>query len=679
MKGQQLFHSFLPGVTAAVLTTQPAWAGPVKVNGVQLASSPSVLTSTYGQTLIADIVTPQPLNTVGDNSPSPLPALGLAQVNVKPFSNPSIPEIVTGNSGQPIVPILQENAGRFFSLTPTANPANLPEGKPAVTNDQKQTKLGSPGQKLESSPVKIAAVGQTNLPVSASQLQTVLPTVGQGTGKAQLLKSHNCLGADKNNQNVGCLTQNPNSIEWLAQSDTPSGTETRTPTPTGAVTIPESLQQNPNPLLFPTKSEEVKLQENQPITLSEALEAAKRNNRELQVSILELERSQAALREAQAALLPTLSVNGEVANSRSVDETRQFDIARKTNPNVGDAPSRTRFTGQAQLTYNVYTSGRRQANIKAAEEQVRINELAVESKSEEIRLNVSKEYYDLQQADEQVRINDSAVKNAQASLRDAVNLEKAGVGTRFDVLRSQVNLANSQQDLTNAISQQQIARRRLAVRLSLPQSVNISAADPVQVAGLWDKNLEESIILAYQNRPELQQQLAQRNINEQQRRQALASLGPQVSLVASYNLLDVFNDQTNVSDGYSLGVQASLNLFDGGAAKARAAQAKTNIRIAETQFAEQRNQIRFQVEQAFSTRLSNLENVQTAQAALEQAKEALRLARLRFQAGVGTQTDVINAENDLTRSEGNRIRAILDYNRALAELQRFVTSRAVNK
>lgn len=70
---------------------------------------------------------------------------------------------------------------------------------------------------------------------------------------------------------------------------------------------------------------------------------------------------------------------------------------------------------------------------------------------------------------------------------------------------------------------------------------------------------------------------------------------------------------------------------------------------------------------------SNLENVQTTNVALEQAKEALRLGRLRFQAGVGTQTDVINAQNDLIKAEGKRVQAILDYNRALAQLQRAVT------
>jgi outer membrane protein TolC len=205
----------------------------------------------------------------------------------------------------------------------------------------------------------------------------------------------------------------------------------------------------------------------------------------------------------------------------------------------------------------------------------------------------------------------------------------------------------------------------------------LSAADPVVIAGLWNKSLEESIIQAIKNRPELQQQLAQRNISEQQRRQALSQLGPQINLIASYNLLDQFNDTVSVTDGYSVGVRASLNLYDGGASRARAAQASKNIQIAETNFAGQRNTIRFEVEQAYSQLQSNLVNVQTSNTALEQAREALRLARLRFQAGVGTQTDVIAAENDLTQSEGNRVSAILDYNRALADIQRAVTIRGI--
>ncbi|MEH1949082.1 MAG: TolC family protein [Nostoc sp.] len=736
MKGQQLFYSFLPGVTAAVLTTQPAWAGTAKLTGVQLASSPSVLTSTYGQDLVVDTINRQLPNSANVSVPTLVPALGFTKLSVKPLSNNSIPVFTAENTVVPIKQLLKKDKGRFFSLTATSNSSQ-------AQKNQKQSNSSASGQKLK----KILVPNYTSKPLSVQKeilslssaqqpvvqkintvtpLQTFLQTSATGAGAAKLLSAQMCpqeLSKSKTDSLAVLLTSSTclrqNVIGRLAQNNTtipadstpitapgtvtptpggsvqpanvpgsvtpaaPGGSvqpatvpTTVTPVPSGAVQIPDNLIPSSNPLQFPTKPEEVRLQGNQPISLAQALELARRNNHDLQVSLLELERNKAALREAQAALLPTLGLSTDLTRSQSSSSQLQDELnGRNGLLSNQDQPS-TSFSGQAQLSYNLYTSGRVQASIRAAEEQVRYYELAVETQSETIRLNVATDYYNLQQADEQVRISQSAVGNSEASLRDAEALERAGVGTRFDVLRSQVNLANAQQNLTNARSQQSIYRRQLATRISLPQGINISAADPVQLAGLWNPTLEQSIVLAYQNRPELQQFLAQRNSSEQQRRQALAELGPQVSLVASYDLLDQFNDNVSVTDGYSLGVRATLNLFDGGAARARAAQQQANIAIAETQFAEQRNQIRFQVEQAYSTQQSSLENVQTANTALEQAREALRLARLRFQAGVGTQTDVINSENDLTQAEGNRVTAILDYNRALAQLQRSVTLRA---
>ncbi|WP_375499643.1 TolC family protein [uncultured Nostoc sp.] len=763
MKGQQLFHSLLPGVTAAVLTTQPTWAGTVKLTGVRLASSPSVLTSTYGQDLVGGIVNTQLHYGANVSVPTLVPAFGFTKLSMKPLSNNSIPVFTAENTVVPIKQVLKKDKGRFFSLTATSNASQQLAVSRSAQNNQKNSNSSAYGQASKSIVVpnytskpssvqkEILSLSSAQQPVvqkinTVTQSQTFLQTSAIGVGSAKLLSAQQCpqgLGKSKTDSSAAlllisstCSQQNAVGLR-IAQSNTPIPTDstptptapetitptpegsvqpptvpetiipvpggsvqpstvpetiipvpggsvqpstvprTITPAPSGSVQIPQNLIPSSNPLQFPTKPEEVRLQGNQPISLAQALELARRNNRDLQVSLLELERNRAVLREAQAALLPTLGISTDLTRSQSASSQLQDELnGRNGLLSNQDQPS-TSFSGQAQLSYNIYSSGRVQANIRAAEEQVRYYEFAVETQSETIRLNVATDYYNLQQADEQVRISQAAVVNSEASLRDAEALERAGVGTRFDVLRSQVNLANAQQNLTNARSQQAIARRQLATRISLPQAINISAADPVQLAGLWNPTLEQSIVLAYQNRPELQQQLAQRNTYEQQRRQALAELGPQISLVGSYDLLDQFNDNASATDGYSFGVRATLNVFDGGAARARADQSRANIAIAETQFAEQRNQIRFQVEQAYSTQQSSLANVQTANTALEQAREALRLARLRFQAGVGTQTDVINSENDLTQAEGNRVTAILDYNRALAQLQRSVTLRAL--
>ncbi len=463
---------------------------------------------------------------------------------------------------------------------------------------------------------------------------------------------------------------------------------TPAPTPTTSKSdptpAPAYLNSPANPLLFPTRPEEVRLAGTQLISLQQAIELSERNNRDLQVSRLQLESSRSALREAQANLYPTVGIQSSLARSQSASGDISSRLQAQSPQSQlfgasgsGNSPS-TSLTGTVQLSYSIFASGLNSARRRAAERQVRAAELTVEQTREQLRLDTTNDYYNLQSANEQVRINQAAVINAQRSLSDTLAQERAGLGTRFDVLRSQVNLANAQQQLTNAIATQGINRRQLASRLSLPESINVSTSDPVQPAGNWTLPIEDTIVLAYKNRAELEAQLVQREVSEQQRRAALATLGPTVSAIASYNLLKNFETALGApGSGYSVGLQAQWNFFDGGAAQARAAQQERNKEIAETRFAQSRNTVRFQVEQAYINLQSNRANIDTTTTALSQAAEALRLARLRFQAGVGTQTDVINAETDLTRAEGNRVSAIIGYNLSLAQLQRAVSNIAI--
>lgn len=438
------------------------------------------------------------------------------------------------------------------------------------------------------------------------------------------------------------------------------------------------LDPGSNPLQLPTTPEEVEILGTQPLTLQQALDLALRNNRDLQIAQLQLEQARAQLREALAAEYPTLTARGDITRQQTpqgqITGEAQDRFPGQPDP---DAPTTT-VSGRLELNYDIYTSGLRSANIRVGEKQVHLSELEIERLQEEVRLGVTESYYDLQQSDEQVRIREQAVRNAESSLRDAQALERAGVGTRFAVLQSQVQLAEEEQRLTEAISQQRLSRRRLVEQLSLPQFIDVSAADPVEIAGTWNIPLDQSIILAFQHRAELETQLATRELNQQQRLARLATLGPQISLFANYDVLKLTSDDNlaaqGAGDGYSLGARVTWNLFDGGQAKARAAQEEAETAIAETTFADQRNEIRLQVEQSYFELISSFDNIGTASAALEQAKEALRLARLRFQAGVGTQTDVINSETDLTQAEFNRVQAVLGYNRALANIQRAISN-----
>ncbi|MFM6011095.1 MAG: TolC family protein, partial [Dolichospermum sp.] len=352
MKRQQLFHSFLPGFTVAVLTTQPAWATVAKMREVQIGSDASVLISANNA------------NSFTNKSFFPNSQLtSKSGFLLNSYFRQGLTDLTSINAENDlnieVAKILTKEQDRFVNFSDLSNHNFL-----AVNNSQFTNGNTRVSELLESS----------KCPQQKSQA-------------ALLLTSNTCLPK--------------NTSDWIAQKTTPNTSEPSKPFSDSNVKsqisqsvdftkTPNDLNPNPNPLLFPRQAEEVKIQATQRISLSEALELAKRNNNDLQVSLLQLQRSKSVLREAQAALFPSVDLSGDLTNGRDVGTALRIDQARKTNPLLDDAPANTNFTGTAQIKYDLYTSGRRNGAIQEAEEKIRVQEWDVERQSEEIRLNVSK-------------------------------------------------------------------------------------------------------------------------------------------------------------------------------------------------------------------------------------------------------------------------------------------------
>ncbi|MEL6903271.1 MAG: TolC family protein, partial [Cyanobacteria bacterium J06606_4] len=345
--------------------------------------------------------------------------------------------------------------------------------------------------------------------------------------------------------------------------------------------------------------------------------------------------------------------------------------------NTQNDGSRTVLDGSVQLSYDLFTGGSRSASIRTAELQQEVSALTVETQQEEIRLATATAYYALQDAGEQIRINQSFLDEAARNLRDSQLRQEVGVGTRFDTLRAEVQFANARQALIQSQGNQRIARRDISRLLNLPPTTGLSTT-PVAVAENWPLTLEDSILLAFQNRGELEQSLLQAEISEQQRRLAISAIRPQVSLFARYSNQEILEGSTAFEDDSSnsvtFGAQFNMTLYDGGAARAGARSQEIGGLIAEEEFSENLDQIRFDVEEAFFNLQSNQENIATSEVAVAQAEEALELANLRLQAGVGTQLDVLTAQSELTQAEANNVSAILGYNQALVAMERAVSN-----
>lgn len=376
--------------------------------------------------------------------------------------------------------------------------------------------------------------------------------------------------------------------------------------------------------------------------------------------------SELGSRSSNSALLPSRS---------SVSPLSPF--SGFTPSSSGNIDSGVENTLRAAVTvdYTILSSGQRAASIRTAEYQFQLAELDFERQRQQLRQIVANDYYDLQEITALNRVAVGAVANAQKNLNDTIATANAGLRTKFEVLQAQVQLANAQQNLTLAQGLRLSAQRQLAETLNVPVNTNIVASDQAAPNGSWPLSLEESIILALEKRVELPQLLLQRDIAKQRIIIARSALKPQLSSFATVAASgsSVRNGTADGFEGevdYQVGVRVLMNVFDAGDTNARVRDQKKAIETAETQYANQKNQLRFEVEQAYSSLLENRENISTARGGVVQATESLALAQLRQQAGLGTSLEVLQAETDLTQAQGDLISAILDYNRALTALDR---------
>jgi OMF family outer membrane factor len=450
--------------------------------------------------------------------------------------------------------------------------------------------------------------------------------------------------------------------------------------PPAATTLPGGLGDlaAPESLALPVKDSQVRIREIRPLALTDVETLAEVNNPNLKALALQVDQAQSALRAEIALWYPNISLSatsfptynvGEAGGTRSdgtpLPATRtsiwNMDAALQTSWGLID-PTRTPRIAAARDRYeqakNAYLIGLR-----------------------ELRLQANRAYFDLQQADEQVRIGQESVRASLISLRDARARFRAGVATRLEVLEAETQLARDQQLLTTALSRQAIARRVLAALLDLPQNVTPVATDPSRVLGTWLPSLQESIVAAYAFREELDQILLDISIANSNANRQLAEVQPFLDIFHSFgfgrsygftnvpfNLPAIDEERWNVDNTFGLNVR--WNLFDGGAARARYRQQKQVAEENRFRFAQQRDVIRQEVEESFYTLDENLRNISTTAREVISTRESLRLARLRFQAGVTTQREVVDTQRDLTQAEVRYANAIADYNRSLADLRR---------
>lgn len=442
------------------------------------------------------------------------------------------------------------------------------------------------------------------------------------------------------------------------------------------------------------------------LTLDEAVALALRQNPDLLKQLAELERTRGLLIEARAQALPHLSLQAtyDQQDPRLVEqfefdssgsgETPEILIPAGPSPGPGQ-PAPTIDIGELFSTSQrddrtspdktwqirlearqvIYAGGQVRAGIAIAKFTEDSAYYQLRNFIDQVIAKTRTQFYTVLTNRSLITVQEESVKLQTDLLTDQRNRFEAGTVPRFNVLRAEVELANTQPLLIRARNDYVIALIELARILGLdPGPGGRPAFHCVGELTVTPRPFDiiQALELGKARRPFLKVQRQQIKIQAEQIKIALAGYHPQINGTAGLMVRNsrLTDDVQETVDGWFFGFTGSWNIFDSFETHGRVKQARAALEAARISYSDAVLQVELEVQQAYLNLITARETIRSQQKNVEQAKEALRLANERLGAGAGTQLEVLDARVALTRAQTTELQARGDYNKALAEFDR---------
>lgn len=316
----------------------------------------------------------------------------------------------------------------------------------------------------------------------------------------------------------------------------------------------------------------------------------------------------------------------------------------------------------------IFTGGELQGQIGQAKANYRSMLSAEEQAYNEMKETATTGYFNMLNATNMKALRQESVDRLQAHLDNVIAQYNVGIVARADVLRSEVELANAKQDYITASNEYDIAEATLNNIIGTPLNTTLKLKDSLQYVP-YDNDMAYCLAYSEQHRPELKQ--AEYAIDSAEAALVVARSGhmPKVYANASNNWGGNGSDWPGDDDeNWSVGVTASMNVFDSGVTWSRIHAAQENLAKAKESQRQIKDNVELEVRTDYLSMREAEKRITTAQVAVASAEEDYHIAVVRYQAGVGTNIDVMDAQEALTQAKTNYYQALYNYNTSKAAL-----------
>ena len=328
----------------------------------------------------------------------------------------------------------------------------------------------------------------------------------------------------------------------------------------------------------------------------------------------------------------------------------------------------TYYSNSASASIPLYNFSLR-SGIEAAGYGVNSADVTLENTKQTIRYTATADYYNVLNYKNQIKVQEDTVRAYQEHL-DNVNAQyRVGTVAKSDVLSSQVNLANAQQALTTAQNNYDIAVSTMNNVIGLPTDTVLEIDDELKHPA-YNLNLEECTHYALNNRAD--GAAAYYAVKQAEAGVNTAKAGWYPTVTASANKAIEGKDafRTDHSNTWMFGATATWNIFDNGVTTANVNNAEAALVKAQEALRAQDDTIQLDVRTALLNLQAAEKNISTTETAVKQAEEDLKIAHVRYSAGVGTNLDVMDATEKMTTARMNYNAALYNYNVSKAALDK---------
>ncbi|RKX61782.1 MAG: hypothetical protein DRP37_03225 [Thermodesulfobacteriota bacterium] len=410
-----------------------------------------------------------------------------------------------------------------------------------------------------------------------------------------------------------------------------------------------------------------------PLTMGEAIKIGLANNPRITAVLSQVDASKARVSQTRSGFFPRVDISqsfnrttnpmwafGTKLNQKIIT-SEDFDPEKLNDPDAID-----NFAATVSVSMPLYDRGKNWIGLNQAKLDHEAFSLSADRIRQQVIVNIIVSYSDALLAHENLLVVIQTLETAKAHLKMVRSRFKNGLVVKSDLLRAEVRIAELEQKRLRAQSQVDIANAMLNAAMGVEIDSSFQLQTPLEQTSEKPYLLKTWISTSLENRPDLKQIRLQEIIAQKEVKKAKAAHLPGLYLLGSYEINS--EDFSETGNNYTVGAILRFNLFSGFDMQSKVKEAMADVRRTQAMARQLELGIKVETRQAFFQAQSAYECIGVAKAAVAQADEGLRIVRNRYENGLFTIVNLLDAEVALQQARNNCLRSLHGFKVAMARL-----------